>query len=64
MEFVLWCVCVSGEILEAGISSAMVLQSDEAVVVTAQEEFDDILPNGEMEGERERGGKERKKKMR
>ena len=33
--------------LESGIKNALLLQSDEAVVVTAQEEFDDILPDGE-----------------
>ena len=38
----------TGEILEAGIKNALLLQSDEAVVVTTQEEFDDTLPNGEI----------------
>ncbi|CAI8049170.1 Major vault protein, partial [Geodia barretti] len=35
-----------GERLESGIKNALLLQSDEAIVVTAQEELDDILPNG------------------
>ena len=35
----------TGERLEAGIKNALILQSDEAVVVTAQEEFVDTLPN-------------------
>ena len=39
--------CVLGERLESGIKNALLLQSDEAIVVTAQEELDDILPNGE-----------------
>ena len=40
------CVCVSGEHLEAGIKNVLLLQSDEAIVVTAQEEFEDTLPDG------------------
>ena len=50
----------TGEVLEAGIKNALLLQSDDAVVVTAQEEFDDTLPDGEIYtrtgGMRERGG--------
>ena len=45
------CVCVYivvGEHLESGIKNALLLQSDEAVVVTTQEEFDDTLANGKM----------------
>lgn len=34
-----------GERLESGIKNALVLQSDEAVVLTAQEEFVDALPD-------------------
>ena len=33
--------------MESGIKNALLLQSDEAVVVTAQEEFDDVMPDGE-----------------
>ena len=40
------CVCVTGEQLEYGIKNVLLLQADEAVVVTAQEEFDDVLPDG------------------
>ena len=36
-----------GERLEKGIKNAILLQADEAVVVTAQEEFNEILPSGE-----------------
>ncbi len=36
----------SGERLEAGIRNVIILQADEAVVLTAQDEFDDILPSG------------------
>ena len=32
--------------MESGIKNSLVLQSDEAVVLTAQEEFVDTLPNG------------------
>jgi hypothetical protein len=32
--------------LVAGIKDAVILQSDEAVVIIAEEEFDDKLPNG------------------
>ena len=54
---VTWCLLWSpGEDLESGIKNSIVLQLDEAVVVTAQEEFDDTLPDGE---ERGRGGEER-----
>lgn len=35
-----------GEHLESGIKNVLLLQSDEAIVVTAQEEFDDVLPHG------------------
>lgn len=35
-----------GERLETGIKNALVLQSDEAVVLIAQEEFVDTLPDG------------------
>ena len=35
-----------GERLESGIKNVLLLQSDEAIVVTAQEEFDDTLPDG------------------
>lgn len=35
-----------GEKLQTGIKNAMVLQADEAVVVTAHEEFEDTLPKG------------------
>ena len=37
---------IVGERLETGIKNALVLQSDEAVVLTAQEEFVDTLPDG------------------
>ena len=46
----------TGEDLESGIRNALLLQSDEAVVVTAQEEFEDVLPDGKRvkrEGGRE-----------
>ena len=44
----LTCLFASGETLEgSGIKNAIVLQSDEGVVLTAQEEFDDTLPDGE-----------------
>ena len=36
-----------GERLASGIKDALVLQQDEAVVVTAEEEFDDKLPDGQ-----------------
>jgi len=36
-----------GERLDKGIKNVILLQSDEAVVVTAQEEFDEILPSGD-----------------
>ncbi|XP_064383731.1 major vault protein-like [Halichondria panicea] len=35
-----------GERLETGIKNSMILQADEAVVVTAHDEFVDTLPNG------------------
>ena len=35
-----------GETLERGIQNAIILESDEALVLHAQEEFDDILPDG------------------
>ena len=38
---------ISGEQLESGIKNVLLLQSDEAIVATAQEEFDDVLPDGE-----------------
>ena len=37
--------------MESGIKNALLLQSDEAVVVTAQEEFDDVMPDGECSGD-------------
>ena len=40
------CLFAVGERLESGIKNSLVLQSDEAVVLTAQEEFVDTLPNG------------------
>ena len=40
------CLFTVGERLESGIKNALVLQSDEAVVLTAQEEFVDTLPDG------------------
>ena len=49
------CVCVyvlTGEHLESGIKNVLLLQADEAVVVTAQEEFDDTLSSGERMGDR------------
>ncbi len=39
-----------GERLEKGIKNKILLQSDEAVVITAEEEFDDTLPDGKEEG--------------
>ena len=35
-----------GEELEKGIQNAIILEADEALLLTAQEEFDDILPDG------------------
>jgi len=32
--------------METGIMNAILLQSDEAVVITAEKEFDDILSDG------------------
>lgn len=40
------CLFAVGERLETGIRNSLVLQSDEAVVLTAQEEFVDVLPDG------------------
>lgn len=37
-----------GERLEKGIKNTIVLKADEALVATAQEEFDDELPSGEL----------------
>ena len=37
---------LTGERLEAGIKNSLILQSDEAVVITAHEEFEDTLANG------------------
>ena len=35
-----------GEQLEAGIQNVIILEADEALVVTAVEEFDDVLSDG------------------
>ena len=35
-----------GETLERGIQNSIILASDEAMVLSAQEEFDDITPAG------------------
>ena len=35
-----------GEKFERGIQDAIILESDEALLVTAQEEFDDITEDG------------------
>ena len=35
-----------GEQLEAGIQNVIILEADEALVVTAVDEFDDVLPDG------------------
>ena len=32
--------------MEKGIQNAIILEADEALLLTAQEEFDDILPDG------------------
>ena len=37
---------ILGEELEKGIQNAIILEADEALLLTAQEEFDDILPDG------------------
>ena len=39
-------ISFSGEELEKGIQNAIILEADEALLLTAQEEFDDILPDG------------------
>ena len=46
--FLFVCVCDLhlGEHLERGIKNSLILLADEAVVLTAQEEFEDTLPNG------------------
>ena len=44
---VLYLFFFSGESLERGIQNAIILEADEALVLRAQEEFDDILPDGE-----------------
>lgn len=40
------CVLSVGERLERGIKNSLLLQSDEAVVLTAQEEHEDTLSDG------------------
>ncbi len=37
---------ITGESFEHGIKNSIVLQSDEAVVITAEKEFDDVLSDG------------------
>ena len=40
------CLPFVGEKFERGIQDAVILESDEALLVTAQEEFDDVTEDG------------------
>ena len=40
------CFLFVGEKFERGIQDAIILESDEALLVTAQEEFDDVTEDG------------------
>ena len=44
----LLCVYFTVEELERGIQDAIILEADEALLVTAQEEFDDIAQDGKL----------------
>ena len=37
----------AGEALERGIQNAIILEADESLLLSAQEEFDEVLQNGE-----------------
>ena len=40
---------IVGERFERGIQDAVILESDEALVVVAQEEFDDVTQDGKRQ---------------
>ena len=47
-----YCKCfpfIIGERFERGIQDAVILESDEALVVVAQEEFDDVTQDGKRQ---------------
>ncbi len=49
LNLITQCYTDAGEHLSpgSGIKDAVILQADEAVVITAEEEFDDVLPDGQ-----------------